>query len=120
MGVTKCDKHGYSGISQFCVHVEKAYRYKEPTRAHAIIGLYGDYMMLCRECFDDAQSQVEKRERGSRSADYYGPLFDFTLAIPPASECFDGLAEWFTETGQGDLLNTINQARANYKLLHDG
>lgn len=121
MGVTKCTKHGYSGISECCVHIKGAYAHNEAVRAHAIIGLYGDYMILCGECFGDAQSQIGA-QGGPRKPEpgHYGSLFDFTLAVPPAAECFDCLAEWFAGTGQGDLLNTINQARANHKLLRDG
>lgn len=121
MGVIRCTKHGYSGIGECCVHIKGAFIQNEAVRAHAIMGLYGDYMILCGVCFGDAQSQIEA-QGGPRNPKpgRYGALFDFALAVHSAAECFDCLAEWFGGTGQGDLLNTIHQARANHKLLRDG
>ena len=107
MGMINCPRHGLTHIFTCCKHIVDAVEANEVERVHVFIDGWGSPDILCERCLEQARSQVDKLPKS--------PSGGFLIDLDPPLEpyCSGCIKNWYASTGQGNLSETIAQARTN-------
>ena len=109
MGMIKCPIHGLTHMGTACTHVGDAVDANRFERAYVVIDGSNTVHLVCEGCRAQAVSQFEAATKDSSNWGY------LQLDPPVEPYCHQHLVDWYSATGQGDLLEAIARARARSK-----
>ncbi|NMO22300.1 hypothetical protein HPC49_47615 [Pyxidicoccus fallax] len=109
MGVIRCPIHGLVGIASCCGHLQAAVEAERNEPLQVFLDSWQAPNFVCEPCYERASAILDKKE----------PLKDgffLDLISPPEVYCSWCVDDWCERTGQGSLLDHINQARSKVGL----